>query len=189
MSKIINILFRLFLTFNATSLILVVYLIKQQRSLNGYISYFAGLPNCVSYIIYFATPLGLTYLSLLLSRLLISDSIEKEDDRPVIMEIEQANNAYLPSYLGYFFVALSVPHCETLIFVFAVLFLFTFLSQTLYFNPLFLVFGYHFYYLTTHRSIKIFIITRRELKDPATVEFTRLKRINDFTFIDKEKGL
>ncbi len=81
-------------------------------------------------------------------------------------------------------VALSIPYVDTLIFVFAILFVFTFLSQTLYFNPLFLIFRYHFYYLTTTNEIKIFVITRRILKAPKETEFEKLKRINDFTFID-----
>lgn len=181
----INLLFRLFLTFNATSLILVVYWVKEQKVINNYISYLANLPYWVSYVLYFAVPVLFTFLSLLLANLLSEDNIEAEEGQSAIKEVEQANNAYLPSYLGYFFVALSVPHCDTLVFVFAILFLFTFLSQTLYFNPLFLVFGYHFYYLTTVTNIKIFVITKRNLKNPRGLDFPSLKRINDFTFIDK----
>ena len=101
-----------------------------------------------------------------------------------VKQIEQANNAFLPSYLGYFFVALSVSYFDTLVFVFLLLFVFTFLSQTLYFNPLFLIFRFHFYYLTTTNEIKIFIITKKELKDPLLTEFKDLRRINNFTFID-----
>jgi hypothetical protein len=183
----INLLFRLFLTFNATSLILVVYLVKNQKSINFLHPFFENLPHLVSYAIYFCIPVFLTFLSLLLSEKLIDESLEAENGVSAIKEIEQANNAYLPSYLGYFFVALSELHCDTLIFVFAILFLFTFLSQTLYFNPLFLIFRFHFYYLTTKTNIKIFLITRKELKDPSKLNFPQLKRINDFTFIDKEK--
>lgn len=183
----INLLFRLFLTFNATSLILVVYLVKTQKVINEYSYYFANLPHWVSYVLYFAVPVLFTYISLILANLLADDNIEAEEGKSAIKELEQANNAYLPSYLGYFFVALSVPFCDTLIFVFAILFLFTFLSQTLYFNPLFLVFRYHFYYLTTVTNIKIFVITKRNLKNPRRLNFSKLKRINDFTFIDKEK--
>lgn len=183
----INLLFRLFLTFNATSLILVVYLVKEQKVLNELHHLIANLPHFVSYILYFSVPVIFTFLSLLLSKWLASDSIESEKGKSAIKEVEQANNAYLPSYLGYFFVALSVPYCDTLIFVFSILFLFTFLSQTLYFNPLFLVFGYHFYYITTENNIKIFLITKKNLKNPGQMDFPSLKRINDFTFIDKEK--
>jgi hypothetical protein len=166
---------------------LVVYLVKSQKTFNFLHPVLENVPPFVSYAIYFGIPVLLTFLSLLLSRKLIDESIESENGVSAIKEIEQANNAYLPSYLGYFFVALSVPYCDTLIFVFAILFLFTFLSQTLYFNPLFLIFGYHFYYLTTATNIKIFLITKKELKDPSKLNFPKLKRINDFTFIDKEK--
>jgi hypothetical protein len=183
--KVINLLFRLFLTFNATSLILVIYLVKEQVVINCISIHLKNLPACVSYILYFFIPLLLTYLSLRLSNKLADDSIETQDDKSAIKEIEQANNMYLPSYLGYFFVALSVNYCNTLIFVFVILFLFTFLSQTLYFNPLFLFFGYHFYYLNTENNVKIFLITKRNLKDPKSLSFPKLKRINDFTFIEK----
>lgn len=187
MDKVINLLFRLFLTFNATSLIVVVYLVKSQITLKQVFPFMAKVPDLASYSVYVLIPVVLTYLSLLYSRLLINDSIKEQSGVSAVKEIEQANNAYLPSYLGYFFVSLSVPYCDTLIVVFAILFVFTFLSQTLYFNPLFLIFGYHFYYLTTASNIKVFLITRRVLKDPKASSFPRLKRINDFTFIELAK--
>ncbi|RLD63094.1 MAG: hypothetical protein DRJ01_04670 [Bacteroidetes bacterium] len=190
----LNFIFRLLLTFNATSLILVVYAVKERYVLSCLFPKLDFLPDFVSYLVYFLIPIILTFISLIVANGLDSDSIEfeKEEDKErginsPIKEIEQANNAFLPSYLGYFFVALSVPYCDTLIFVFGILFIFTFLSQTLYFNPLFLFFGYHFYYLTTDNNIRIFIITRQKLKDPKKESFSKLKRINNFTFIDKEK--
>lgn len=186
--NIVNLFFRLFLTFNATSLILVVFLVKEEVTVNKLSPYFDSLPPFVSYILYFLVPVIFTFLSVLLAKDLGDDSIEKDgENNSPITAIEQANNAYLPSYLGYFFVALSVPFYDTLIFVFAILFIFTFLSQTLYFNPLFLFFGFHFYYLTTENNIKIFLITKRILKDPKDLEFPELKRINDFTFIEIKK--
>ena len=178
-----NFLFRLLLTFNATSLILVVYLVKERFLLSNIHSKLSFLPDYISYLVYFLIPVLLTLFSLYIATFLDNDSMKPGD----IKEIEQANNAFLPSYLGYFFVALSVPYCDTLIFVFAILFVFTFLSQTLYFNPLFLIFSYHFYYLTTDNNIKIFVITTKTLKDPSNLNFPMLKRINNFTFIDKEK--
>jgi len=186
--NIVNLFFRLFLTFNATSLILVVFLVKEEVTVNNLGPYLECLPSLVSYVIYFLIPVIFTFLSVLLAKGLGDDSIEKEENtNSPITEIEQANNAYLPSYLGYFFVALSVPFYDTLIFIFAILFIFTFLSQTLYFNPLFLFFGFHFYYLTTENNIKIFLITKRILKDPKDLDFPELKRINDFTFIEIKK--
>ena len=140
-------------------------------------------PDYISYIVYFLIPVLLTFISLFIANALDNDSMKSGD----IKEVEQANNAFLPSYLGYFFVALGIPYFDTLIFIFAILFVFTFLSQTLYFNPLFLIFGYHFYYLTTDNNIKIFIITKKQLKNLNGMSFDKLKRINNFTFIDKEK--
>ena len=141
-----------------------------------------GAPNYISYIIYSLVPIISTYFSLVLTNFLSTDTIQ----RGSIVEVEQANNVFLPSYLGYFFVALSVPNCDTLFFVFFILFVFTFLSQTLYFNPLFLFFGYNFYNISTSNNIKIFIVSKKTIKNPNDIEFTKLKRINNFTFIDKE---
>ena len=179
-----NFLYKLLLTFNSTSLMLVLYCIKEEKTipwekihLNPII-----IPDYISYILYFLTPMFLTLLSIYLANRLDNDNIEKGR----IIEVEQANNAFLPSYLGYFFVALSVDKFDTLTYVFSILFLFTYFSQTLYFNPLFLIFKYKFYYVTTSNKVKIFIITRKILKNPSNIELQELKRINDFTFIDKE---
>lgn len=176
-------IYRLLLTFNATSLIIVIFLIKEEVTLNNLNDKLNSLPNYVSYLAYFLLPILLTYFSLLISNFLGNSNISKGS----ITEVENANNAFLPSYLGYFFVALSVNNCETIIFVFAILFIFTFLSQTLYFNPLFLIFGYHFYNISTNNKAKLFVITRNEINKVEDIEFSSLKRINNFTFIDKTK--
>ena len=178
----LNYLFRIFLAFNSTSLLLVVYWIKSGTTLPFFSPCF-HVPNYVSYWIYILAMLFLTLLSLLCSKLLGKGDIVQGD----IESIEYANDAFLPSYLGYFFVALDVPNVETLYFVYPIIFVFTFLSQTLYFNPLFLVFGYHFYNLTTVNKVRVFMITKKKFKKPNTVSFESLKKINDFTYIDNEK--
>lgn len=179
----LNFLFRLFLAFNSTSLLLVIYWIKSGVTIKLFNSCTFHVPNYVSYCLYILAMLLLTYLSLWLSKFLAKESLSQGD----IINVEYANDAFLPSYLGYFFVALDVPNAETLWFVYPLIFLFTFLSQTLYFNPLFLVFNYHFYNLTTANNVRIFMITKKKFKDPATVNFPTLLRINDFTYIDNEK--
>ncbi len=182
-----NFLYKILLTFNSTSLLIVIYWIKEQALIDWLCisPKLTNVPDFVSYGIYFLIPVLLTLFSLWLASYLDNDSIEENK----ITEVEQANNAFLPSYLGYFFVALSVTHCETLIYVFLILFLFTYFSQTLYFNPLFLLFKYKFYYVTTVNGVKVFIITKKSLKNPSKIHFPKLKRINDFTFIDKDKEL
>lgn len=165
------------LTINATSLILVTFLIKERY----YFLIFEKFPIWTSYIIFCIIPVVLTALSLVMKKSLSKDSIET-----VIKDIEQANNAFLPSYLGYFFVALSVPSIETMIFIYSMLLVFTFVSQTLYFNPLFLCFGYNFYYITTESNIKQFIISKKEIRSTKNLQFKNLRRINNYTYIDME---
>lgn len=178
----VNLMFRLFLAFNSTSLILVVYWIKSGVTLELAPPCILNVPNYVSYLLYVGGMILLTYVSLVIANWLDSDSVTKG----AIIGVESANNSFLPSYLGYFFVALDVPNNETLYFVYAIIFAFTFFSQALYFNPLFLLFGYQFYNLTNENQVRIFMITKQRLKDPSTVIFPKLLRINDYTFIDKD---
>lgn len=172
-----SLLYRLFLAFNSTYLIVVVYLIKERY----YLSCLEKL-NCiyVSWILFILFPIMLTALSFYIAKYLPKDSISQKS----IIEIELANNNFLPTYLGYFFVSLSVNNTSTLIVVFLMIYVFTFLSQTLYFNPIFLLFGYHFYFIKTDKNIKIFLITKKHLKNPGDIGFDNLKRINNYTFID-----
>jgi len=180
-----NLIYKLLLTFNSTSLLLVIFWIKEQyliqwTSISPKLN---NIPDFVSYGLYFLMPILLTLFSLWLAKFLDDDSIELSK----VVEVEQANNAFLPSYLGYFFVALSVSNIETLGYIFCILFIFTYFSQTLYFNPLFLLFKYQFYYITTSNKVKVFVITRKSLKKPSKIDLPKLKRINDFTFVDKEE--
>lgn len=172
----LNVLYQLFLTINSTSLIIVVFLIKEQVKFQ----FLASSPSGVSYIIFICIPFLLTGISLLLTHYLSDDNIEGN-----IRDVEQANNTFLPSYLGYFFVALSVPYYETLLFIFAILFVFTYFSQTLYFNPLFLLCGYQFYYITTENNVKIFLLSKKRIRSTQGLSFPKLKRINNFTYIDR----
>lgn len=171
-------IYRVLLTFNSTSIILVIYLIQNKY----YLLCLENRPLWVSHIMFLMLPLVSTGISLLLKRYLSPDSIECE-----ITGVELANHGFLPSYLGYFFVALSVNDVEVMAFVYAILFLFTYLSQTIYFNPLFLCFRYHFYYIVTENNVKHFIISRKRIRTTENLQFPRLRRINYFTYIDTEE--
>jgi len=182
---VLNILFRLLLTFNATSLLLIVFVVQKGYRLRELVPFkldwLGLLPLPIEYICYLAVPLSLTRLSIVLSRYLGSDKFRSGD----IVNIEHANNSFLPSYLGYFFVALSISSAQALAFVYLTLFVFTFRSQALYFNPLFLIYGYEFYNVRTASGICLFLISKREFKDPTTVEIELACRINDYTFIER----
>jgi hypothetical protein len=157
-------------------MIVVVFLIKAKYVLNILNAY----PKYFSYLLFLAVPIALTALSFLLAMSLPKDSLSNTS----VKEIELANSSFLPTYLGYFFVSLSVPDASTLVFVFGIIYTFTFLSQALYFNPILLLFGYHFYFIKTSGDVKIFLITRKKLKVPGDDSFGKLRRINNYTFID-----
>lgn len=187
-----NFLYRIFLTFNATFLFLIIYLIKSQTLISiipkilldefpQNLFIYPCILNIISNFILLIIPFLLTGVSLRLISLL------EEDNLSEIKDIEPANNAFLPSYLGYFFVALSVPNFETLICIYVILFIFTYYSQTLYFNPIFLIFGYHFYYITSNNNVKIFVISKKEIRTSKQLQFRSLNRITNFTFIDRGK--
>ena len=183
----INTAFRLLLTFNATSLLVIIFLVQKGYTLGYFLAdvdrldWLSTLPNAVSYGLYILVPLISTGLSILLSSRLGRDTFKQGE----VASIEHANNSFLPSYLGYFFVALSIGNWETLAFVYALLFAFTLLSQALYFNPLFLIFGYEFYNITTKNGTAIFLISRHKYKKPDEVAISTAFRINNYTFIER----
>lgn len=164
------------MAFNSTWLIAVVFLVKDKyifTFLEDYSMYY-------SWGLFIMIPILLTVLSFLIARKLPKDNLQRDS----VVEIELANNNFLPTYLGYFFVSLGVNDIPTLTAVFLIIYIFTYLSQTLYFNPIFLLFGYHFYFMKTSANIKIFLITKRQLKTPGNDSFNNLRRINNYTFIE-----
>ncbi len=195
-----NRLFRLLLTLNATFLPVIVFFVQQKHTLGYFfpntvwltkLHYFLSndldfnesVIHFISYTFYFIIPTILTKVSIRLSSRLSKDKFNKGD----IISIEHANNSFLPSYLGYFFVALSISHWESLFFVYCILFMFTYKSQALYFNPLFLLFGYEFYNVKTRKGSTLFLISRAKYRIPDDVEIETAYRINNYTFIERSK--
>lgn len=171
-------LYRVLLDCNAISLFFVVYLIKKHTSI-------MFMKIELSYVIYLAGIILFTGFCLALSKLLPNETISGG-----IKEVELADGSYLPSYLGYFFVALSVEDNKTLFVIAVIIFIFTYYSQTLFFNPLFLVFKYRFYYVTMDNGMKFIILSKKRIKRIKRIDglrFKNLKRINEYTFIDRSQ--
>lgn len=100
-----------------------------------------------------------------------------------------ADSDFLPSYLGYFFVALSVnDDCICIVIeLYLILVFFVYLAKAQYFNPMYLLFGYHFYHVVTEKDRKLFcIIKGNVIHDSQDINFDQLRRINNTTFITKE---
>ncbi len=167
-----NAIFKIYLTILALLPALIVFFVKED------VNIFCIALNSVW--VYFFILLLLNYLAILLSNKLGTANIPENS----IVSIEQANDAFLPSYLGYFFVSLSVPSVDVFIIIFLLISVLVFFSRSAYFNPIFLLFGFSFYYCVTQEGAKILIITKRNLKLPSHVSFRDIKRINNFTFIE-----
>lgn len=170
-----NFILRLFLTFSSVSFFLIVYLV--QNKINPF-SYLLGEYYWITYIAYLLIPFVLTLISLGICKLLKDRTINK------VQSIETSNNDFLANYLAFFFVALSVNDTITFWVVFGMTIVFTFFSRVSYFNPIFLVYGFNFYYVYTNENVKVMLISRKKLKNPQSFEATSARRINDYTFIE-----
>lgn len=167
----LNFLYSLLLTFNSTSWVVVLYGVKHEWTL-------FGIPNWTFDLILLAVPILTSLIALLLTMCFGNDNLSSCN------EIEYANSSFIPTYLGYFFVGLSLENITQLLIVYFIIFVFTQLAQTEYFNPIYLLFGYKFYHINTSKGTKLFVITRRKIRNANEESFEKLKRINETTFIE-----
>lgn len=168
-----NFIYKLLLTINATSWMGIIYAIKEEWTI-------CHLPVWAFGLILLVIPIGLSAISLLLTK---KFGEEKLSD---CVEVSLADGEFLPVYLGYFFVSVGVNEDLTMLVVFVIVFIFTFLSQTQYFNPIFLLLGYHYYHITTKNGTKIFVIKKGDVARKASeISIENLRRINDTTFIER----
>ena len=166
-----NFIFRAFITCSALLLFVALYLINQEITLFDMNEY-------LSYIIYVSLPFLFSWLGILVSRKLAGANLGE------VKFIETSNNDFLSNYLAFFFVALSIDNTVTFIFCFGLTAIFTLFSRVSYFNPIFLVFGYNFYYVHLGSNSKVMLITSQKIKCPADIPpDKKYKRINDYTFI------
>lgn len=167
-------LYKLLLTLNATSWMVIIYAIKESCTIGK-------LPSHLFGIMLLVIPIFLSWLSLVLSRFLGTESSVAN-----CKEINLADGEFLPIYLGYFFVSVGVSEHYTMVVVYLIVFVFTLLAQAQYYNPIYLLFGYHYYHVLTESGTEIFVIKKgsviRNIKD---LRFDHLYRLNDSTFIER----
>ena len=120
-----NLLYKVFLTLNATLWVVVTYGIKEEWTITP-------LPSWAFGVLLLLAPVIFSVASIVLTLFLDKDTLE--DCRG----LEEANNSFLPTYLGYFFVGLGIDKIQHLAFVYLIILVFTFVAQTQYFNPIFL---------------------------------------------------
>jgi hypothetical protein len=166
----VNLVYKIFLTFNATSWVVVIYGIKDEWTI-------APLPTWVFGIGLLLAPIILSAVSIPLTLLLDKDNLENCGN------LEEASNSFLPTYLGYFFVGLGIEKFQHLTFIYFIILLFTYVAQTQYYNPIFLLFGYCFYNAETAEGAKVFLIVKKNMRRTNDTKFSNLRRINDTTYI------
>lgn len=176
-----KIVYKILLAFSSTSLLLSIFLIKSKNYFFETLFEFSF--NDLFLLLYLLIPVISTALVLYSSKYLGKDEFKKGE----ILEVEYAGNNFLSSYLGYFFVALSIADKDffTMSVVYLILFIFVFVSKTFYFNPIFMLFGYHFYQVKTTFGLTVFLITRRSFKTTEDIKEFSVHRINNFTFIER----
>lgn len=170
----LEILYKLLLTLSSTSWVVVIFCIKEEYTL-------WKIPSIIFGLILLVISILISLVSLLLATKLSKDNFIG------CKAIENVNNAFIPTYLGYFFVGLSIGSWHSLVFVYLIIFVFILLSQNQYFNPIYLLFGFHFYSISTNQGSKILVIARSKVRYAEDVKFNNLRRINDTTFIELRK--
>ena len=168
-----KIIYRILLTINATSWMLIIYVIKNGGTIGQ-------VPPFLWSIIMLLIPVILSLLSIFMAKFLSKDSLKECE------EFSLADNEFLPTYLGYFFLSTGISEDYTMILVYLIVFVFTYLSHTQYFNPMYLLFGYHYYHILTSQGTRIFVIARgKVIRSKDSISFNNLRRVNDTTYIER----
>lgn len=143
----------------------------------------------IAYVIYLIALLFLSFFSIRFSlKYLDQDVIERKK----VKEFEQANDFYLPIYLGYAFVAISLPTFKSFLLFFVLMLIVLARTRFFYFNPIFLVLGYKFYFIKHIDDSKVLVISKRKIK---TIDeffeggngdmrsYIALTKVNEYTFL------
>ncbi len=168
-----NFLYRILLTINATSWMVIIYAIKEEWTVGQ-------VPQLLFGLTLLFIPIILSLFSIFMAGFLSEDTLQE------CKEYSLADNEFLPTYLGYFFLSTGISENITMIVVYIIIFIFTYLSQTQYFNPMYLLFGYHYYHILTPRGTRVFVIARgKVIRSKDNIYFKHLRRINDTTYIER----
>lgn len=143
----------------------------------------------IAYVLYFIVLIAFSFISIQFSfKYLDQDVIERKK----VKEFEQANDFYLPIYLGYAFVAISLPTLKSFLLFFVLMLIVLARTRFFYFNPIFLVLGYKFYFIKQVDDSKILVISKKEIKTidelfednkGHVADNIFLTKVNDYTFL------
>ncbi|MDD7600285.1 MAG: hypothetical protein SPJ69_01150 [Campylobacter sp.] len=110
------------------------------------------------------------------------------DEHANIESIEIAEPKYIPIYIAYFVISLSINDIILFFIVYVIVFLFVIKGKFSYFNP-YLLLWYNFYEAEIKNdksaNYKIFLISKNIIKN--VNKQTNLIRLNDFVFLEHYK--
>lgn len=204
LERILRYLAWLVVTMSSTSVIIPIYFIKIRYT-------FFHSPSCITIsdnllfiihvFVYMAIPILLTLLGFwMMKKMGTNDELKKSNGcKENLFRITPAETSNLPTYLGYFFIALSIPGVvvagaheqPSWPILFAVYFILNgllALSEKSFFNPLVMI-RYNFYNVLVNDQVEILVISRKDIeKDEGDeVEFPHLLKVTETIFIDKDK--
>ena len=183
-------LFRLVFILQSYLLLIFIYLLNHSITIGTILKNLGiesdqvalpDLPNWISYIVYFLMVLVTSKLMLLWVPLL-KDSIEVKSEN--IDKIYPASESFLPTFFVFFFLGFSINNLTFFFFLYVALGIFCLCSEMYLYNPLFYIFQYRFYYVEMKSGSKILVMSKYIFQLGHKKNFTRLKKINDFSFID-----
>ena len=167
----------------------LISLLLSHENLRFSEKFITGSVTYVAYVIYFIVLLALSIFSIKFSfKYLDQDVIERKK----VKEFEQANDFYLPIYLGYAFVAISLPTLKSFLLFFVLMLIVLARTRFFYFNPIFLVLGYKFYFIKQIDDSKVLVISKKEIKTIDELfedsngdmqSYIALTKVNNYTFL------
>ena len=167
-----EIIHKLFFTLISTIWIIIIYGIDQKWN-------FLNQSIFLSDICLITVPFILLVIWIIIAKTCCSnDNVSKCEN------IDEVNNDFIANYLGYFFIGIGLDNYRTLSWIYIIVFVFTFASQTQFFNPMLLLIRYKYYYITTDKGTKIMIISRQTYRNAKELHSENLKRLSDTAFIE-----
>ena len=136
-------------------------------------------------LIYIVSPILFAYILTFFFKKLRFCELTSEN----IKEINADNSGFLAMILGYIFVGLSINNIYALLVVMGFLLIFNMAGNSYIYNPIFYLFGYKYYYVTSTDRIKILIMSKQRIRLGDIVTFPEVHCLNDYTYIDISKQM
>ena len=172
---------------SSISLLAVIYLINNGVGVGTILGEVGinvryDLPQWVSYVVYIASVIAFAGVLTLFFKKLRPGELRNQN----IEQLDSDNSGLLAMILAYVFVGLSINNGWTLIAVMLFLLIFNLCGSSHIYNPIFYLFGYRYYYVTSSKT-KILVMTRTKYPLGSDAEFEQCGCLNDYTYIDLSK--